>query len=215
MMMGIAKLRKMNADIEESSGVGLCTEAKKRQRGAFTLLELLIVMALISAIAALGLGSMKFALNKGASSKTKALMKMVELGLEKYQLENGEYPEFGGTGTPTLSTFDSKGSWLLYEVITGDGDKSKGGTNAANGDIDTNETPLLDDVFTGNDDKFSYVEKDSAGNFVLVDGWGNPLQYRRADETDYIERNGTYDLWSYGTVEDGVAPSEESWIKNW
>lgn len=165
--------------------------------GGFTLLELMTVMVIISILAAIGVGSMRFAQNNAAASKSKTLLKTVELALEKYQLTYGEYPAADGA---------ESGAALLYKVITGDLN--------GNGDIDGAEKPLLEGIFSGNDDKFNNVDEDS-GNFVLIDGWGNPLQYHRADEAGYTARNGTYDLWSYGTEEDGVVGGEEKWIKNW
>lgn len=175
----------------------------------------MLVISIMAALAALTMGSMRFAQNRGAISSTKALLKTVELALEKYHLEYGEYPAFAGTGGPTLNGFDSRGAWLLYEVMTGDGNKSRGGTVASDGNIAATEKPLLEGIFSGNDDRFNNVEKDSAGNFVLIDRWGNPLQYRRADDVGYTSRNGTYDLWSMGTEEDGVVGGEGKWIKNW
>lgn len=179
---------------------------------AFTLFELLIVMTVIAIIAALGLGSMRYAQDYGAASKTKALLKTVELALEKYHQQYGQYPDLVGSGS-TLNGMDSGGAWLLYEVMTGDGDRASGGGNASDGDIAATEKPMLEGVFSGNDDKFSNVDQDNAGNFVVVDGWGNPLQYRRGDDPDAL--NGTYDLWSYGAVEAGVPGGQEKWIKNW
>ena len=57
-----------------------------RGRGAYTLFELLIVVTIIVILAGLSLQSIKYAKNKGASSKTIGVVKMIELALEKYHL---------------------------------------------------------------------------------------------------------------------------------
>ena len=44
--------------------------------------------------------------------------------------------------------------------------------------------------------------KEADGKWVLIDGFGNPWQYRHGDENGAI--NETYDLWSYGDAELGT-----------
>jgi hypothetical protein len=62
-------------------------------------------------------------------------------------------------------------------------------------------------------------------SFILVDGYGRPFQYIKADPEKKNTVNSTYDLWSYGDDETNLrATSKDTeanpavgakWIKNW
>jgi general secretion pathway protein G len=75
----------------------------ERRRLAFTLVEMLVVIAIIGVLAALVVGINSFARTKAFRSKTLASMEKVRNALEDHRLERGYYPAFTNTGQ-TVST---------------------------------------------------------------------------------------------------------------
>jgi len=193
---------------------------RSSKQGAFTLVELLVVIVVISILAALTLGSAKFAKNKGAEAKTKGMIKMIELALEKYQLEYGEYPSGIMTAMVPGSSLEAGPAIELYKLITGDANND--------GEIQSTEEPLIESGFAGLSDKFGFTTGSGvdaaglpAGPFYLKDGWGNPIQYIHPNDAatfGHTMKNGTYDIFSYG-ADDPTSPgggvTDARWIKNW
>ncbi|MEO6846272.1 MAG: type II secretion system protein [Chthoniobacterales bacterium] len=60
---------------------------------AFTLLELLVVMAIIMVIAGLTLATSSFVHTKAAKARTTAEIESISLALDNYKAEMGEYPQ--------------------------------------------------------------------------------------------------------------------------
>jgi len=80
-----------------------------RRAGAFTLIELLTVMAVIAVLAALILSISGYATNKAARTRATAEIAALSLACENYKTDNGAYPEImapsspGVTGTAIVS----------------------------------------------------------------------------------------------------------------
>lgn len=62
------------------------------QPGAFTLLELLVVVAIISILAGLVIGTAGFIQRKSAMARAEAEIAALSAALENYKAENGDYP---------------------------------------------------------------------------------------------------------------------------
>lgn len=65
---------------------------KKDATSAFTLIELLIVIAIIAVLAGLVLGAAGSVQKKGARSRAEAEIAALEAALESYKADNGDYP---------------------------------------------------------------------------------------------------------------------------
>jgi type II secretion system protein G len=65
---------------------------KKTPSSAFTLIELLIVIAIISVLAGLVLGAASSVQKKGARSRAEAEIAAIGAALESYKADNGDYP---------------------------------------------------------------------------------------------------------------------------
>ena len=69
---------------------------------AFTLIELLTVITILSILMGMAMAIISFAQGKAAEDKTRGAMSAIKAGLERYKVRNGEYPEpmeNNGSGT--------------------------------------------------------------------------------------------------------------------
>jgi prepilin-type N-terminal cleavage/methylation domain-containing protein len=207
-------------------------------RAAFTLIELLIVIAIMAILASLTLMGFRSAQINSSRARTAAFHRAIMSGLENYHSENGEYPEPSGTGENTnygSLQFDISGATMLYQALSGDGDDqikigSNGDRKASNGTVDTDQeiaSIMLKEMPT------EMAKKTSGGEWALMDGFGHPFQYTfpkvttgsSAGSSSSNTINTTYDLWSY--AEDDKNNERKSisdkqdvmisgkWIKNW
>jgi prepilin-type N-terminal cleavage/methylation domain-containing protein len=200
---------------------------RKHRSQGFTLMELLVVMAVIAMLAALTVGVFGYAQKSAALNRTRTSLAAIQAALEGYKEKHGEYPM---ARSPELSGEASGGSYrvgsalMLYQAITGDGSDYidlPGGGRSSDGTIDKEELP---DSVNGSLPKSMILR--TASGYMLIDGFGRPFQYSRASESDTV--NPTYDLWSFGTVERSNDPSVRydlgskrnpdvngKWVKNW
>lgn len=65
---------------------------KRSKTSAFTLIELLIVIAIVSVLAGLVLGAASSVQKKGARSRAEAEIAAIGAALESYKADNGDYP---------------------------------------------------------------------------------------------------------------------------
>jgi type II secretion system protein G len=82
----------------------MTTTFRNRAKGAFTLIELLIVMAIIAILASLVLAAAGSVQKKGARSRAEGEIKAVEAALESYKSDNGDYPSNSLPGSAVLIT---------------------------------------------------------------------------------------------------------------
>ena len=73
-----------------------------QNKKGFTLIELVVVMALIAILAALGVGAIIVARNTAKETTHKSNAKTIQTGLEAYFAKNGNYP--ATTGTVSFTT---------------------------------------------------------------------------------------------------------------
>ena len=103
----------------------------------FTLIEIMTVITIIGMLAALGFAGFQMAVNKGNAKNTISRLAGLQLGLEGYKTDNGEYPEVLNQEDSTdvgNATYQVGGAKMLYQVMTGDGDSAiKGGGTSSTG----------------------------------------------------------------------------------
>jgi type II secretion system protein G len=99
----------------------------------FTLLELMIVIAIIAILAGLILSTAGYIQKKGASSRAEAEIAALTVALENFKADNGDYPT--GTNVNGLNA-PSSNNFLLTNLMPSTGkvyfEFSKGMTNAGN-----------------------------------------------------------------------------------
>src|SRR2546421_4039954 len=137
-----------------------------RAAGAFTLIELLIVMAIIIVLAGLILATAGYVQKKGYRSHAEAEIAAISAALENYKADNGVYPTGSDTiallpnkmGDPTQSGYQ-RASLALYLFISGDADNSEDRSAEAKAYFNFKPTQLS----SPQDTKVTYI-RDPFGN---------------------------------------------------
>jgi prepilin-type N-terminal cleavage/methylation domain-containing protein len=211
---------------------------------AFTLIEMLVVMAVIAILAALILSINGLVQSKAARTRAEAEIRALSAGCDSYKADNGSYPQNTTTdgldprsvGTPSSY---QQASLFLYKELSGDQNANGRNEPAAATPEGKNYLP---DFFTPQ--RLSGTQGGS-GAMVAVsfikDPYGNSYGYSTkaaAAEQKYrtdvtkdstvtrpagVGYNPTFDLWSTGgkvanpiTADLGTTKDiTNSWIKNW
>jgi prepilin-type N-terminal cleavage/methylation domain-containing protein len=171
---------------------------------AFTLMELLIVIAIIAVLAGLVLATAGYVQKKGKRSRAEAEIAAMSAALENYKADNGGYPRDALTdnfnvATANIASYEGP-SLKLYEYLSGDTDHDR--------------IPEVKVYFPFKPNQLSPVEQTN-GVTSIRDPFGNPYGYStmKASNSSLNGHNPTFDLWSVG---DGTAGTDETkWIKNW
>ncbi len=177
---------------------------------AFTLVELLTVMAIIATLVGLTVGVLTVAQKSSNEKLALNQLNLIKQGLTKYNEKYGEYPPH------TLGSSDSRGGQILYQALTGDGDSLLGGQHTSDGKLneEENQESISYRVISPESDNYGLIGKDGENQYTLSDPFDNPWQYRTFDkDTPSATHNNTYDLWSFGG--DKTGEDETKWIKNW
>lgn len=156
-----------------------------KRAAAFTLIELLAVIAIICILAALIVGASRYAWQKAATSRAQSEIAAMENALENYKNDNGAYP----FSTINRSDF-SDNNTNLYSSLAG-GSKI---------------------YFNFQSSQLSVQAGGTATN--VLDPFGKPYNYFNPPpgSTDIKNNQATFDLWSYGPSGTDGAPDE---IANW
>jgi prepilin-type N-terminal cleavage/methylation domain-containing protein len=183
---------------------------------AFTVVELLIVMAIILILAGLILATSSYVQKKGARSRAEAEIAAMSAALENYKADNGIYPRSTASDDLDARTVSDPNSYRsasgeFYAQIIGDADYD---------DVsDTGAKAYM--TFKPNMKSVPDPTKPAgSGNKTFArDPFGNSYGYSTAG-AKYAETipppatprgyNPTFDLWSTATETDS-----SRWIKNW
>ena len=191
---------------------------------AFTLVEMLIVVTIISLLAALTMGGYTYAMRSSKRRLTTGTFEAIKLALERYNTEFGEYPQPANSNQlaqfpPGLANYDTSGASCLYQALTGDGyDQIKGVTgDAAGGASGGTSDGKVEGAAELKNKMFVEIPQTiftrKGSTFILIDGFGHPFQYLKAaiptaangangnNNTTPTTINTTYDLWSYSEDE--------------
>lgn len=198
-----------------------------RPATGFTLLETIIVVAIIALLAALVIHGSSPRLGKRRA--TEAAISAIDFALECYHEKYGEYPE-PTNPDQTVEVMPGKvcrigAAKCLYQALTSEGNdaiKGAAGEDARPSDGDWDDKDLAQ-LLTS--DTLPTLRRKIGNHFLLVDAFGRPFQYIKADPAKKNTLNTTYDLWSYGDDETHLrATSKDTeadpaigakWIKNW
>ena len=204
---------------------------------AFTLIEMLTVMAVIGILASLIVAVNAFAHKKAALVRAEAEIKTMAAACESYKSDTGSYPRDVNSDLSVQSDTDGlcpvldgdpratkyqKACLVLYKALSGDED--------ANGRA--KEKPYCEF-------RPDQLKKNSSGEIQFIrDPFGNSYGYSTTGAAteeffrSQLERkpnarrpksggfNPTFDIWSTGGVVSTVSgnelnPDRKRWIKNW
>jgi prepilin-type N-terminal cleavage/methylation domain-containing protein len=202
---------------------------KRRAKTAFTLIELLIVIAVIVVLAGLILSTFGYVQKKGARARAETEIAAMSAACESYKADNGIYPrDTTNNTTDTLNArFDSDPSVTPFPNVYQNASRFLYGELSG----DRNFNNVIDAAEQANRAYFTFKPqmldgpKDTNGNLTAVsyirDPFGNSYGYSTANQADPTKGyNPTFDLWSSA----GIAPSptptppatqQDLWIKNW
>jgi len=189
----------------------------KRRYNAFTLIELVVVFALILVLTGLVLSTAGYARKKGARARAETEIAAMSAACESYKADNGVYPSNGDTNNLDARTNGNSSSpsynltsVALYNLLFG----------ATNGSRTPNAGARSYFVFKPN----MLSPTDQTQNVLFIrDPFGNSYGYStiQAATGDTTKGyNPTFDLWSTAGLTNNPPPSgtdtiTPQWIKNW
>ena len=184
--------------------------AKRKTDRAFTVVELLVVMAIILVLAGLILATSGYVQKKGARSRAEAEIAAMSAALENYKADNGIYPRDANSSDqadPTKDLSDKAytlASVFLYEQLYG---ATMGARTPASG---------AKTYFSFKPNMLNPPPPSTDPVTSIRDPFGNPYGYstaKAANPSGAIGVNPTFDLW---TIADGAVGTDQTkWIKNW
>ncbi|MEQ1862501.1 MAG: type II secretion system protein [Chthoniobacteraceae bacterium] len=209
---------------------------KRRSPHAFTLIEMVTVVAVIIVLAGIVMGVAGFVQTKGAREKGLTQLKNMQYQCGAFREDNGGYPEnqdttnldprehFSPISGASGTLYIASSRWL-YSCLSGDFEPA----------LKPDGRPEEKSYYPFKRDELNF-KKDASGGIAevryLQDPFGNSYAYSTAGaqaEAEYRKKlkldptterptkakgyNPTYDLWSTGN---GTTSSHTGkWIKNW
>jgi type II secretory pathway pseudopilin PulG len=184
--------------------------------GAFSLLELLIVISIIIILAGLVLATVGYVQKKGARSRAETEIAALSAALESYRADNGIYPR-DNPGNKYTDTLDARtnptpapspssytnASFYLFQQLSG---------------LDQNQQPVanMKNYFTFKPQMLGYADSNKTVIGYVRDPFGNSYGYSTANQGDSTKGyNPTFDLWSTAGTTTASAADVAQWIKNW
>jgi prepilin-type N-terminal cleavage/methylation domain-containing protein len=187
---------------------------QSERTGAFTLIELMLVIAVIAILAALILGTSGYVQRKGNTSRAEAEIKALEAAAESYKADNGIYPRNGvtdalnarATTTATMNPDNYKpASFYLYTQLSGDLNGDRQLTSSEGKQYMAFKPGMLSPP--GGTGTVTHIQ----------DPFGYSYGYSTANQASPSDGfNPTFDLWSTtGTTSNAESGGGAKWIKNW
>jgi type II secretory pathway pseudopilin PulG len=172
---------------------GFVIDSSSRSKASFTVIEILVVIAIIIILTGLILSTVGYVQKKGARSRAEAEIAAISAALESYKADNGIYP---ACPSPT------PGAHALYQSLSGDGNDAIGGSTASTGVISSTGKSYM----ALKNNMLKPIPPNATTR--VVDPFGNDYGYNSPGAN-----NPTFDLWSVADA--NPASNQTQWIKNW
>lgn len=137
------------------------------KKSCFTLVEVVMVVALIAVLTGIAIGGYSYAMGSAKESATRSIIKQLELALENGKTKHGFYPSGSGMSNRIQLT-DSNGAEITDATLA----TAWGGL-----------PPTYIKDFRKTLD-FESLREYINGDGVVCDAWGNPLVYTAPDATN-------------------------------
>jgi general secretion pathway protein G len=176
--------------------------------GAFTLIELIVVVTVIVILTGLVLSTVGYVQKKAARSRAETEIAAMSAALESYKADNGVYPNNSDTnnldartnGDPRSTAYSQASLWL-YKQLSGDSSGNRSPTGKSYMDF---KPKML-------------LPAGGAGIVTAIaDPFANSYGYSTAQGANpggAAGYNPTFDLWSTAGITSGTDSTQ--WIKNW
>ncbi|MBU3664492.1 MAG: prepilin-type N-terminal cleavage/methylation domain-containing protein [Chthoniobacterales bacterium] len=137
--------------------------------GAFTLIELMVVVAIIAILAGLTLSTMGYMNRKAARSRAEAEVAALAAAIESYKLDNGLYPQMDNPSSTSMANVTTTN---LYAALCPTGA----------GKVYLEPRPSM---LNTNSTRYSFI-----------DPWGNAYNYRTNTNGNILVNSNFFDVWS-------------------
>jgi prepilin-type N-terminal cleavage/methylation domain-containing protein len=204
----------MKSSPRASRGVRRGERLTNRFDGAFTLIELIVVITVIVILTGLVLSTVGYARKKGARARAETEITAMSAALESYKADNATYPRDASSTDlldPTTTNVDNYKTSCRYMYGQVSGDRDFDGTP------DTGVRSYM--TFKPNSllrDDMSNPPSSTNPVTAIRDPFGNSYGYstaKAANPGGTVGYNPTFDLW---TIADGAAGTDQTkWVKNW
>lgn len=169
---------------------------------SFTLVELLVVTAIVALLGAIGFAGYGYAMNASRRAATESLIQQISAGLENFKIKNGYYPlaeETSGKEVGLLiGVYENNG--IIERIVLIEKEKEKQPPKVEEGTEPSEKGTVLKKGSAGlksflkNLDQ-EKLKKNLDGDGYIVDSWGGYIHYRYPGK---INKTG-YDLLSAGS----------------
>jgi prepilin-type N-terminal cleavage/methylation domain-containing protein len=164
-----------------------------KPRRAFTLIELIVVVGIITVLTGLVLSTVSYARKKGGLARAQAEIAAMSAAIENYKADNAIYPP------NTVAT----GAHALYQALSGDGNDAIGGTIGSTGTPGSSGKSymaLRPNMLSPNPPN---------ATTRVIDPFTNDYNYFAPGTNN----TSAFDLWS--TANANPPTDQNQWIKNW
>ena len=146
-----------------------------KKRAEFTLVELMVVVLIISVLAALGFAGYSYANTYARESSTRSLIKQIEAGFESINTKLGYYPAASGFNTITVTFNDGEVTSIKIGSAELPAEARKEFLRVIDGE--------------------SLRESPDISTATVSDSWGGPIYYRN-DGSNF--NKSKFDIFSAG-----------------
>jgi len=181
-----------------------------RVSDAFTLIELIVVIAVIIILAGLVLSTVGYVQKKGARARAETEIAAMSAACENYKADNGIYPASSDTNNLNAQTSFNPSTYqaaslYLYNALFG----ATAGSRTPNTGARSYFVFKPNMLFPADQTQSVQYIQDPFGNSYGYSTINNPV----ANPSPMPGYNPTFDLWSTGggTTTNDVA----KWVKNW
>lgn len=158
---------------------------RRRHRRGFSLMELIVVVAIIVVLAGLTMAGFGLANQQSARKQAKVQLGLIENALENYNSDNRSYP-------PHPDPMGEKGDEVLYKYLYYDGFEAR----ESGGVVYMPEFDPENNAGTGKVKSGQKWMEGKGQQARVLDPWGQYWRYRSGDSTG--AQNTDFDLWSIG-----------------